>query len=221
MKKKILKYLLMIAPFLMILAVYSKLPAEVPMHWNIHGEIDRYGSRNELFLIAGLNVFFGVFLSAIAKIDPKQKNYMRFRETYEWIIIWTLGFMTVLMGIVLTETIQPGTVNTSKVVCVMVGVLFVALGNMMPKVKQNYFTGVKTPWALSNDVVWNKTQRLGGKSLVLGGILILLSAFLSNGKVMVFVIIGVSVLVSIVPTVMSYIWYQQEVRNGRNAHEEG
>ena len=211
MKKKILKYLLMAAPFLMILAVYSKLPAEVPMHWNVHGEIDRYGSRNELFLIAGINVFLGVFMSAMAKIDPKQKNYTRFRETYEWMIIWTLGFMTILMGVVLVETMQPGTLNISKVVCAMVGILFVVLGNMMPKVKQNFFTGVKTPWALSSDAVWNKTQRLGGKSLVLGGILIMGSAFLSSGEAAVFMIILVAVLVTIAPMVMSYIWYKKEM----------
>ena len=211
MKKKILKYLLMVAPFLMILAVYNKLPAEVPMHWNIHGEIDRYGSRNELFLIAGINVFLGVFMSAVAKIDPKQKNYTKFRETYDWMVIWTLGFMTVLMGVVLTETMQPGTINISKVACIMVGILFIVLGNMMPKVKQNFFTGVKTPWALSSEAVWNKTQRLGGKSMVLGGVLILLSGFLSNGKATVFLIILTAILISIAPMVMSYIWYKQEM----------
>ena len=211
MKKKILKYLLMAAPFLMILAVYNKLPAEVPMHWNIHGEIDRYGSRNELFLIAGINVFLGVFMSAVAKIDPKQKNYTKFRETYDWMVIWTLGFMTVLMGVVLTETMQPGTINISKVACIMVGILFIVLGNMMPKVKQNFFTGVKTPWALSSETVWNKTQRLGGKSMVLGGVLILLSGFLSNGKAAVFLIILTAILISILPMVMSYIWYKQEM----------
>ena len=211
MKKKILKYLLMAAPFLMILAVYNKLPAEVPMHWNIHGEIDRYGSRNELFLIAGINVFLGVFMSAVAKIDPKQKNYTKFRETYDWMVIWTLGFMTVLMGVVLAETMQPGTINISKVACIMVGILFIVLGNMMPKVKQNFFTGVKTPWALSSEVVWNKTQRLGGKSMVLGGVLILLSGFLSNGKATAFLIILIAILISILPMVMSYIWYKQEM----------
>ena len=210
MKKKVLKYLLMAAPFLMLLTVYGKLPAEVPMHWNIHGEIDRYGSKNELFLIAGINIFLGIFMSAMAKIDPKQKNYVRFRETYDWMIIWTLGFMTVMMAIVLVETMQPGSINISKMVCVMVGILFIALGNMMPKVKQNFFTGVKTPWALSSDVVWDKTQRLGGKSLVLGGILILCSAFLIDGEAAAFMIILVVILVVIVPMVMSYIWYKQE-----------
>ena len=181
------------------------------MHWNVHGEIDRYGSRNELFLIAGINVFLGVFMSAMAKIDPKQKNYTRFRETYEWMIIWTLGFMTVLMGVVLVETMQPGTLNISKVVCAMVGILFVVLGSMMAKVKQNFFTGIKTPWTLSSEAVWDKTQKLGGKCMALGGILIMGSAFLSSGEAAVFMIILVAVLVIIAPMVMSYIWYKKEM----------
>ena len=71
--------------------------------------------------------------------------------------------------------------------------------------------GMKTPWALSSDMVWNKTQRLGGKIMFMGGLLILISAFLGDGKWMAFVIIGVAVLVSIVPAVMSYIWYQKEM----------
>ena len=150
-------------------------------------------------------------MSGIAKIDPKQKNYAKFRETYDWITICTLGFMTAMMAVVLVETMQPGTLNISKVVCAMVGILFVVLGNMMPKVKQNFFTGVKTPWALSSDAVWNKTQRLGGKSLVLGGILILCGAFLSNGKAAIFMIILVAVLVTVAPMVMSYIWYKKEM----------
>ena len=209
--KKILRVLLMIAPVLMVLAVYGKLPDVVPVHWGINGEVDRYGSKMELFIVAGMNIFLGIFMPAVAKIDPKKKNYERFQETYEWIIIWTLLFMAVVTGVILVETLQPGTLNIGKVICTMVGILFIVLGNMMPKIKRNFFTGVKTPWALSSDTVWNKTQRLGGKSLFLGGVLILISVFLGNGKWMVFTIIGVAVLVSILPAVMSYIWYQKEM----------
>ena len=150
-------------------------------------------------------------MPAVAKIDPKKKNYERSQETYEWIIIWTLLFMSIVTGVILVETIQPGTLNIGKVICTMVGILFVVLGNMMPKIKRNFFTGMKTPWALSSDMVWNKTQRLGGKIMFMGGLLILISAFLGDGTWMAFVIIGVAVLVSIVPAVMSYIWYQKEM----------
>ncbi|MBR5589923.1 MAG: SdpI family protein [Anaerotignum sp.] len=209
--KKVLRVLLMIAPVLMVLAVYGKLPDVVPVHWGINGEVDRYGSKMELFIIAGMNIFLGIFMPLVAKVDPKKKNYDRFQETYEWMIIWTLLFMTVVTGVILAETLQPGTLNIGKVICSMVGIMFIVLGNMMPKIKSNFFTGVKTPWALSSDAVWNKTQRLGGKTLVLGGVLILISAFVGDAKWMTFIIIGVAVLVGLVPTVMSYIWYQKEM----------
>ena len=201
----------MIAPVLMVLAVYGKLPDVVPVHWGINGEVDRYGSKMELFIIAGMNIFLGIFMPLVAKVDPKKKNYDRFQETYEWMIIWTLLFMTVVTGVILVETLKPGTLNIGKVICSMVGIMFIVLGNMMPKIKSNFFTGVKTPWALSSDAVWNKTQRLGGKTLVLGGVLILISAFVGDAKWMTFIIIGVAVLVGLVPTVMSYIWYQKEM----------
>ncbi|MBR4935434.1 MAG: SdpI family protein [Anaerotignum sp.] len=209
--KKVLRVLLMIAPVLMVLAVYGKLPDVVPVHWGINGEVDRYGSKMELFIIAGMNIFLGIFMPLVAKVDPKKKNYDRFQETYEWMIIWTLLFMTVVTGVILVETLKPGTLNIGKVICSMVGIMFIVLGNMMPKIKSNFFTGVKTPWALSSDAVWNKTQRLGGKTLVLGGVLILISAFVGDAKWMTFIIIGVAVLVGLVPTVMSYIWYQKEM----------
>ncbi|MBQ5709352.1 MAG: SdpI family protein, partial [Anaerotignum sp.] len=140
-----------------------------------------------------------------------QKNYEKFRETYDWIMILTLGFMTAIIAVILVETMQPGTMDISKVICIMVGGLFIVLGSMMAKIKQNFFTGIKTPWTLSSEAVWDKTQKLGGKCLVLGGILIMGSALLSSGEAAVFMIILVAVLVTVAPLVMSYIWYRKEM----------
>lgn len=211
--RKILMVILAIAPLLMVLAVYSKLPAQVPMHWGIDGTVDRYGNKSELFLLAGLNIFMAILLFALPKIDPKRRNYERFQGTYEWMMLWIMGFYTVIMGIVLAETMQPGRFEISKVICGMVGILFISIGNMLPKTKRNFSTGIKTPWALSSDTVWNKTHRLGGKCFVIGGILMLTSAFLGNGKIMFGATMVVVVAIVVLPMVMSYIWYQQETKN--------
>ena len=85
--RKILMVILAIAPLLMVLAVYSKLPAQVPMHWGIDGTVDRYGNKSELFLLAGLNIFMAILLFALPKIDPKRRNYERFQGTYEWMML--------------------------------------------------------------------------------------------------------------------------------------
>ena len=82
----------------------------------------------------------------------------------------------------------------------------------MPKVKRNYFTGVKTPWALNSDTVWNKTQRLGGKVFVFGGILMLICALCFSPIVAMVMTITVAIGICLVPTVMSYIWYQRELK---------
>ena len=119
-------------------------------------------------------------------------------------------FVVVMMGLTLVESLHPNTFSIPKAVTVLVGFLFLFLGNMMPKVKQNFFMGMKTPWALSSETVWNKTQRLGGKMFFFGGILMVLGSFLVREKVLMGLLIGIAILICVVPTVMSYLWYQKE-----------
>lgn len=209
--KRVAIVILSILPILMVLAVYSRLPEQVPLQWGMEG-ISRYGEKWQLFPLAGMNLLFAVLMPAFAKIDPKRRNYEKFQETYDWFILWLLGFMTVLIGLTLLESLYPHTMNIPKAVCCMVALLFIFIGNKMPKVKQNYFTGVKTPWALSNEVVWNKTQRLGGKAFFFGGILMLIAALGAAEKLLMPITFVVVAIICIVPTVMSYIWYQQELR---------
>lgn len=209
--KRIAMVIFSILPLLMVLSVYSKLPELVPLQWNAGG-VSRYGNKWELFLVAGLNLLFGILMPLFAKIDPKRKNYKRFEKTYDWLILGLLVFLTILTGLTLVESLYPNTMNIPKAVCCMVAMLFIFIGNMMPKVKQNFFTGVKTPWALSNDVVWNKTQRLGGKAFFFGGILILIATFAVGENIMKGIVIAITAFICLVPTVMSYVWYQQEMR---------
>ena len=211
--KKILIVILAVAPILMVLSVYSKLPAQVPMHWGIDGNVDRYGDKIELFLLAGMNILMLAMMYGLPKIDPKKGNYERFQGTYEWMILWFMAFFVVIMGVTLLEAMHPGRFDIGRVICSLVGVLFIAIGNMMPKVKRNFFTGVKTPWSLSNDVVWNKTHRLSGKCFVFGGILMILSGFSGSGKIMFAATMLLVAVIAVVPMVMSYIWYKQEMQN--------
>ena len=210
--KKIWMVPLSVAPLLMVLAVYGRLPAQVPMHWGIDGTVDRYGNKNELFVIAGINILVGIMFYFLPKIDPKRKNYDRFQGAYDWMVIWTLGFMAAITGVTLAETMHPGRFDMTKVICGMVAFLFIFLGNMMPKIKRNFFTGVKTPWTLSSDTVWNKTHRLGGKCFVAGGILMLLGAFFVSGKVLFGMVLAVSAIIMILPMGMSYFLYKKETK---------
>lgn len=208
--KKIAMIVLAVLPLVMVLAVYGKLPARVPMHWGINGEVDRYGDKIELLPLAGLNILFGLMMPFLAKVDPRKRNYERFAETYDGMILILLGFFSVIVGVTLFETLHPGVISMTKVVTGMVALLFILLGNMMPKVKSNFYTGVKTPWALSSDEVWNKTQRLGGKTFVFGGLVLLLTDFFLPPRLLFIVLMAVVVIICVVPTVASYLWYQKE-----------
>lgn len=118
-------------------------------------------------------------------------------------------FILVMVGIILTESFRPGTIEVSTVVTAMCGVLFMMIGNMAPKFRQNFFCGFRTPWALANETVWNKTHRLGGKLMFGAGILGFLGAF-SPWEIMKFVMLFVPLIAaSIIPYVMSYVWFRR------------
>ena len=214
-KKRIAIYIFAVLPLVMVSLVYNKLPELVPMQWQL-GEGARYGEKWELFIIAVLSLGMGIFMPLIAKIDPRRNNYSKFFGVYENIILVIEVFMAALLVIVLSESLNPGRIPVARVVSGGVGLMFLFMGNLMPKVKSNFFTGVKTPWALSSEAVWNKTQRLGGKAFFFGGLLMALSALLLPVILMPYVVGVLVMIIVFLPTVMSYLWYQEECRAKEN-----
>lgn len=202
--------LLSILPTLIVLTVYNKLPAQVPMQWGVDGNVVRYDDKYKLFFVAGLNILIGILMPILPKIDPKKQNYVRFETTYTTMRILLMLFMVVMIGISLVESLYPNTIVVGKVICAMIGVLFVLMGNQMPKIKSNFFMGIKTPWVLSDECVWNKTQRLGGRMFVACGLLMVIGCFVIAKQMLLFwLCMAMVVLMCGVPTVMSYIWYQK------------
>lgn len=142
----------------------------------------------------------------LPKIDPKRKNYRKFQEVYESFQLFMQVFLFVMVGIVIIESFRPGTVQVSTVVCAMCGILFIIIGNMMPKFRQNFFIGFRTPWTLTNEQVWNKTHRLAGRLMFVAGILGLIGAFFPSNKVkMVFLFVPL-IAATVIPYIMSYVW---------------
>ncbi|WP_313529667.1 SdpI family protein [Anaerotignum sp.] len=211
-KKRLAIYFFGALPLIMVCLVYKSLPDLVPMQFQSNGGI-RYGEKWQLLVIAGLSFAMGVIMPLMAKIDPRRENYSKFSAVYERIVLIIEVFMAITMGIVILETLYPGRIPVIRVVSGTVGLMFVLLGNMMPKVKSNYFTGIKTPWALSSETVWNKTQRLGGKMFFFGGLVMFLSAFVFPIQMMQYITIGLVFLIVLMPTIMSYVWYQNEMKS--------
>ena len=138
-------WLLALLPLLLMAVFYARLPDRVPMHWGFDGEIDRYGSKNELWLIGALGPLFALLFQFLPRLDPKKRNYEKFHTCYEAFALVLVAFITVMMGVALLESFRPGTVFVGRVVSALVGSLFVFIGNLMGKVKPNFFLGIRTP----------------------------------------------------------------------------
>lgn len=208
-KLRIISYVLAICNLGLAAVLYPALPDQIPMNWGTDGTVS-YNDKVQLFMLCGMAVLVAVMLDILPHIDPRKKNYQKFGSYYDGFCIFMQAFLLAMTGIVLTESFRPGTISVPVVVMIVVGILFLFLGNMMPKVKSNFYMGIKTPWALSSDEVWRKTHRLGGKCFFLSGLIMIVSAFLPNQQFTFWLTMACVLIACFIPGVMSYVWWRQE-----------
>ena len=207
-------WLLALLPLVLVAVFYSRLPDQVPMHWGFDGEINRYGSKNELWLIGALGPLFALLFQFLPRLDPKRRNYEKFQTYYEAFSLVLVAFIAVMMGVALLESFRPGTLSMGRVVSALVGLLFLFVGNIMGKVKPNFFMGIRNPWTLSDPDVWNRAHRLGGGLFFLTGLVTVVSAILLPEPVTFAVLMAGTLLTALIPTVMSYFWYRRRPGGG-------
>lgn len=206
MKKKVFDIFIWTVTVFFVLGIFF-LPNEVPLHWNINWEIDRYGSRYELLIIVlmPIIIYYGMLLTK--KIDPKLKSIKKREKTYE-LIRKLISFFCVLLVIFFYFLIIYPIHNATFIICLLLGGLLIFIGNYMPKFPQSYFLGIRTPWTLANETVWIQTHRIGGYLYMLGGIVIILGGLFSpvvGSRVLI-----VSILIVILLTTFySYIEYKR------------
>ena len=161
---------------------FPQLPEQMPSHWNFKGEVDDYSSKWFGVLFAPLLMTVLYWLMPLTmRLDPKQRNNGAVVQMMQLIANFFLLFFFGLHVVVIAAGLGYD-VDISLVVPLAVGGLFIALGNVMPRVKQNYFLGVRTPWALEDAQVWAKTQRIGGYTFVAGGIVLIVTAFMHRWR---------------------------------------
>ena len=160
---------------------YPQLPATVASHWNFQGEVDGWMSKNfhSLFFPTLLAIMYLVF-SIMPYIDPKKERYAEFAKVYR---LMRDAILFVLLGIFTVATFYnlKYSVNVGAIVAGLIGALMVVMGNYFGKIKRNWFIGIRTPWSLSSENVWNKTHRLGGRLFMIWGLGIALALGLISG----------------------------------------
>lgn len=205
-KNKIYILSLIIIAFIIPIALYSKLPDLMPIHWGISGEVDNYAPKAfAAFLPPFIMVSMWILMEFLPKIDPKKANYSKFMGSYRIMINFLITFFFILHIAVIISSLGYA-IPINKVVPGLVGILFIIIGNYLPKSKSNFFYGIKTPWTLTSEESWRRTHRLGGKLFVLAGIVTLIGSIFFSGQVQ-FIILIISISIAgIAPIIASYFY---------------
>jgi uncharacterized membrane protein len=191
------------------LAVYSRLPERVPLHWGISGEPNRYGSRLEgAFLMPALMLAFYILMRWYPSRDPRATNIAKFRGAYDSVVAATLAFLAGTHVVAIAGSLG-WRVDMVTVVLVGLGALFVLLGNLLPRVRSNFIFGIRTPWTLSSDDVWTRSHRVGGYAMVVAGLVTIVCAFLAR-PVGIAIVIASAVLSRLIPIVYSYVLWSRD-----------
>ena len=197
----ILSTIVCLVPIVLTLVLYKKLPEQVPIHFDINGVPDNYASKaiaGFLFpcLLAGFNIFVHFMMNA----DPKKQNANKIIRLVGFWIFPVVSLITVPMTLFkgLNYDVPVVTICT-----VMIGLMFLIIGNYLPKSRQSYTVGIRLPWTLDNEENWNKTHRFAGFVWVIGGLAEIVSAFIGNNNIQ-FVVMA---LVLILPIAYSYLLY--------------
>lgn len=211
LKRELPLVAIILLPFAYLAYIWNQLPDKVPVHWNIRGEIDRFGEKIELLLIPiFLPLLIYVIFLIIPKMDPKKKlNKMGNKFHTLKFLITTI--MSIISLLALYSAKNPSLMNNNYIV-LFLGALYVVLGNYMKTIKANYFLGIRTPWTLENETVWKKTHLLGGNMFFIGGLIIIVTSLVLN-QTLNFIIFGVVTgVVSIFSILFSFIYYRKEVK---------
>ncbi len=207
--KKLLVYKLLIVVIMSLVWVYffNLLPDTVPIHWDFEGKPDRMWSKlMHLLMFPVISLWLVLLFAFLPKLDPKKENYDKFWTAWEIFQFSILGFFFYIYLVSIFIILNPE-YNISTFMMAWVWVLFIVLWNYMWKIRQNYFVGIKLPWTLANEEVWNKTHRFGGKMFMLAWFMFIVNAYFLRQVVGVFVV-AISLAV-IAPIVYAYLVFKK------------
>ena len=186
--KKIIYFALMFLPLLITVAALPFLPEKIPAHYNFAGEIDRWGSKFETLIFPAVTIAMGFFMLFMAKVAAKDEN----GKTNEKIVFYTgmgisLWFTAMHCFSIYKAFSAAGSMSCAheadinQLICVLLGISMVIMGNFMPKLRNNSIIGLRTSWSTKNDITWKKCQLFGGISFMICGALMIIRGIFMEG----------------------------------------
>lgn len=214
----ILSSVIILLPILAGLFLWNYLPEQIAAHWSADGRPDRWSGRGFTVFVMPIS-FFAVHWICIffTARDPKNKD--QGNKVFN-LVLWILPIISLIVSGFTYAIALGNNVNIGMTMRAVLGIMFVILGNYMPKCRQNHTIGVKVTWALRNEENWNKTHRFTGRLWVFGGLLFLAAIFVPMENFMYAVLLLI-LLMAFAPVIYSYAYYRKQLKAGTASKEDG
>ncbi|HSV94753.1 MAG TPA: SdpI family protein [Spirochaetia bacterium] len=206
----LLVFLTSMSVFLAVV-LYGAMPSRMVTHWGIdglpNGWMDKFWG---LAIYPLINLFLLLVYYGVPVLEPKKKNLAAFRKDYDRLMMWIFGVLNYIF--ILSFVYNLGVVfDMGRMVIPALGLLYVAIGMILPRSKQNFMVGIRTPWSLASEKVWQKTHFFGGRLFVFAGLVTIGSVFLPS-RWGFFILIGSILLVTLLTVVYSWKVYRRETK---------
>lgn len=193
------------------LVAFPQLPARVPSHWGVHGNINGYSSRvTAVFLFPGIMAGIVLLFAALPALSPRHFEVETFRSTYLYLMLIVVAAIAYFHGLLLWAALSHA-ISMPRAISGGVCVLIALVGNVLGKVKRNFYVGVRTPWTLASERVWYATHRVAGKLWVALGCLGLILTFLLPSPLPAVLLVSVG---SLYPVLYSFLYYKRLEKQG-------
>ncbi len=213
-KSELIIFIMILLSFAVGIYLYPQMPGRIASHWNIQGQVDDYMPKFwGLFLMPFVSVGLFLLFVLIPRIDPLKENIEKFRKYFDSFIVLIILFLFYIYTLTILWSFNVK-FNMNQVLPPAFGILFFYCGVLIEKAKRNWFIGIRTPWTLSSDNVWDKTHQLGGKLFKIIGMIAFLGLFLSSYTL--FFILFPVMAATIYIITYSYFEYRKEKLNKIN-----
>ena len=202
--KLIITSLVTLIPILIGLILWGRLPDQIPVHWDINGNADGYGTKAQaVFLMPLLLLAIHWVCAVVTSLDPKKKNIS---DKAFALVLWLIPIISLVCNSMAFAAALGHNINVNVIMPLLMGALFIVIGNYLPKCKQSYTVGIKLPWTLEDEENWNKTHRLAGFIWVICGVIMMATALLNTFWILFVALVPMV----IVPVIYSYSLYKKK-----------
>lgn len=203
---------LLACPYIYLAIVYKGLPETVPIHFDLHGRADGFSGKSSLWmhlsLLSGVALLVYGLLNALPAIDPKRKGSKglssNMRKTVYAVILLFVGINASIV-----YSAQSNALPANKLLMIMIGLFFLYMGNQMNSMKPNYFIGIRVPWTLDSEENWRATHRIGSRSFMIGGAVLVLTPIFFSALAAGICLAVISGLMTLVPVIYSFIYFKR------------